>query len=109
MVRVLYGQEDVIEMIEETSNIIMGTYTFKQNNEGGLVRYRNGKYDGWATNPEFQLWQSLKEAKDALGEITPWLSASLSCENTHPCDSYIKACDKCSEAYVSLDTKLKGI
>jgi len=35
-----------------------------------------------------------KQLKQAIHNITPWLSASLSCENNYPCKEYKKACEQ---------------
>lgn len=56
------------------------------------MRYRNGEFDGGATNSEFSLWFQLQESKKAIQAITPWLSASLGNDS---CDEYKKACDLC--------------
>lgn len=76
----------------------MAVYTFRKDKNGGLIRYRNGEYDGIARNPEFQLWQHLEEALDAISGITPWLAASL---EEDCCETYQKACNICFDVDLS--------
>ena len=74
----------------------MADYNFYKNNAGALCRYRNGIFDGFATNPEVQLFLQLDEAREALYTISPWLAASLTDQDC--CKEYKEACEKCFEA-----------
>lgn len=48
----------------------MGKYTFEQNVNDELIRFRNGIEDGLASNPELQLWYQLQEVKEKMNNLS---------------------------------------
>lgn len=55
----------------------MGIYTFKEDEDTGLKRYRNGEYDGLANNPEYQLWFELQRTQAKLSDDRPMRVSSF--------------------------------
>lgn len=75
-----------IDLDELTAENSQELYTFL---DGYDIPYDHvfTKYDGESD-------ERIKELEQAVSSIAPWLSASLSCELSEPCEEYKQACDK---------------